>query len=176
MKKYKYDCLTCPYVQPSKTIKATASRYAQDIQGSVNCHTQNVVHCLSCNRCPEQFIGETEKSLAQRFRQHRGFVRNKTLDKATGHHFNQPGQILVALRIAVMEKVYSKDPWMRRLEDNRQCGQSSVRTIVSADNCQGTFVREDICPRTIISKHIMLGSLERSGLGDFESSIYSGGL
>ena len=69
MKKCRYDCLTCPYVQPNNTFKATASRYAHDIQGSVDCHTQNVVYCLSCNRCPKQFIGETEKSLAQRFEQ-----------------------------------------------------------------------------------------------------------
>jgi hypothetical protein len=36
--------------------------------------------------------------------------------------------------------------------DNRQCGQLSVRTIV-----RRTFVREDICPRKIISTHIMFG-------------------
>jgi hypothetical protein len=42
-------------------------------------------------------------------------------------------------------------------------GQSSVRTIVSADNHQcgqlsvRTIVRKDICSRKIISKHIMLG-------------------
>ena len=36
--------------------------------------------------------------------------------------------------------------------DNCQCGQSSVRTIVSANNGQW-----DICSRQIISKHIMLG-------------------
>ena len=45
-----------------------------------------------------------------------------------------------------------------RVEDNHQCGQLleygqlSVRTIV-----KGTFVREDICPRPIISKPIMFG-------------------
>ena len=54
------------------------------------------------------------------------------------------------------------------LEDNRQCGQSSERTIVSADNCQcgqlsertivrGTFVREDICPRQFLLKPIVFG-------------------
>ena len=36
--------------------------------------------------------------------------------------------------------------------DNRQCGQSSVRTIV-----RGTYVRKDICPRINIWKHIVLG-------------------
>ena len=36
-------------------------------------------------------------------------------------------------------------------------GRYGKRIIVSADNCHLSFVREDICPRNIISKHIMLG-------------------
>jgi hypothetical protein len=36
----------------------------------------------------------------------------------------------------------------QRLEDNRQCGQSLVRTIVSADNCQ-----VDICQGGHLSKN-----------------------
>ena len=118
MKKCKYNCLTCPYVQPCKTIKATATKFAHDIQGSVDCQTQNVVYCLSCDRCQEQYVGETEKSLAQRFGQHRGYVRNKNLDKATGQHFNQPGHSMADMRIMVMEKVHSKDPQMRKTRES----------------------------------------------------------
>ena len=84
----------------------------------MDCHPQNVVYCLSCNRCLEQYIGETEKSLSQRFGQHRGYVRNNNLDKATGHHFNQPGHSLANMRIAVMEKVYSNDPQMRKTRES----------------------------------------------------------
>ena len=46
-----------------------------------------------------------------------------------------------------------------RVEDNRQCGQLSVRTIVRGTFVRGTFVREDICPRPIISKPIMFGTV-----------------
>ena len=35
-----------------------------------------------------QFVGETEKTLAVRFSQHRGYARNGKVDTATGNHFN----------------------------------------------------------------------------------------
>ena len=118
MKKCKFSCLTCPYVQTGRTITATASNFKHDIQGSVDCHTQNVVYCLSCDKCQEQYVGETEKSLNQRFSQHRGYVNTKKLDQATGHHFNLPGHSLSDMRISVIEKVYSKDPQMRKTRES----------------------------------------------------------
>ena len=118
MKKCNYNCLTCPYVQQSKFVAANTSKFKHDIQGSVDCQTQNVVYCLSCDKCPEQYVGETEKSLSQRFSQHRGYVNTKKTDQATGHHFNQPGHSLSDMRITVIEKIYSKDPQMRKARES----------------------------------------------------------
>ena len=84
MKRCPYDCLTCPYVQSGKTIHATATKYKHDLEAAVDCQTANIIYCLSCNKCSEQYIGETEQTLSQRFGQHRGYVRNKKLDQATG--------------------------------------------------------------------------------------------
>ena len=58
-------------------------------------------------------MGETEKTLGVRFGQHRGYVRNKKIEKATGYHFNQPGHSISDMRISVMEKVWADDPFMR---------------------------------------------------------------
>ena len=44
------------------------------------------------DKCQEQYIGEKEKTLSVRFRQHRGYVRNKEVEKSTwapnGRHEN----------------------------------------------------------------------------------------
>jgi hypothetical protein len=63
-------------------------------------------------------VGETEKSLEQRFGQHQGYVRTKNLDKTTGQHFNTPEHSLADKRITLMEKVYSKDPQIRKTRES----------------------------------------------------------
>ena len=118
MKKCRYDCLTCPYAQPSKTIKATATNFQHDIQGSVDCQTQNVVYVITCSKCKEQYVGQTERTLSMRFSEHRGYVYTKKLDKATGHHFNQAAHSLSDMRVSVLEKVHSKDPHMRETRES----------------------------------------------------------
>ena len=64
----------------------------------MNCQTENVIYCISCNRCNEVYVGQTSKSLSQRFSQHLGYIRNfhnhtaagKRIEP-TGQHFNGPG-------------------------------------------------------------------------------------
>ena len=56
---------------------------------------------------------ETGKTLPQRFAQHRGYVLNKQLDKATGAHFNRPGHKMSDMKVTILEKVHSDDPQMR---------------------------------------------------------------
>ena len=89
MKKCPYNCLTCPYVQEGKIVKATATNFTQEIESAINCQTKNVIYCISCDKCLKQYIGETERTLALRSNEHRGYVRNEKLDKATGEHFHQ---------------------------------------------------------------------------------------
>ena len=69
---------------------------------------------LGCNRCPQQYIGETERSLKERFSAHRGYVTNKQLNKATGKHFNEGGHKISDMTITVLEKVYNNNPLYRK--------------------------------------------------------------
>ena len=118
MKKCPYNCLTCPYVKESKTIKSTASKFQHDIEWAVNCQTSNIVYCVSCDKCGEQYVGQTEKTLSLRFGQHRGYVRNRKLDKATGHHFNLPGHSHSDMKVQVVEKVHTPDEMMRETRES----------------------------------------------------------
>ena len=118
MKRCRYDCLTCPYVQTGKAVTSSASSYKHEIETQVDCQTSNVVYCLTCSKCKEQYIGETEKTLAIRFGQHRGYVRNKELQKATGAHFNQAGHQMADMKITILEKVKSTDPQLRKIRES----------------------------------------------------------
>ena len=118
MRKCRYDCLTCPYVQSGQLVKSSASNYKHEIETQVDCQTSNLIYCLSCDKCQEQYIGETEKTLSIRFGQHRGYVRNKDMDKTTGEHFNRPGHKMADMKITIVEKVKSTDPQLRKTRES----------------------------------------------------------
>ena len=61
-----------------------------------------------------QYIGETGRSAKVRFKEHIGYVENVQLEKATGNHFNLPGHSISDMQFVILEKIYSKDPGVRK--------------------------------------------------------------
>ena len=59
-------------------------------------------------------MGETERSLRERFLEHKGYVNNKILSKATGAHFNGKGHSISDMEITVIEKIFDTDPQFRK--------------------------------------------------------------
>ena len=57
-------------------------------------------------KCPQQYVGETEKSLKHRFSEHKGYVTNKMYTKATGLHLNEEGHTVSVMEVTVLEKVF----------------------------------------------------------------------
>ena len=113
-------CVTCPFVKPGKTIKATAINYAVDINRAVDCNTRNVIYCIECvkHSCRQQYIGQTHKSLKERFNQHRGYVNTKKLAKATGNHFNQGGHTISDMQVTIVEKVFNQSEFFRKRRES----------------------------------------------------------
>ena len=65
-------------------------------------------------RCMERYIGDTGRLLRARLAEHRGYVVNKTTERATGAHFNLPGHSLSDMKITVLEQVKFKDESYRK--------------------------------------------------------------
>ena len=107
-------CVICPIVKERKVISATSNNFKVEINCSVNCESENIIYLLGCNRCPQQYIGETERSLKERLSEHKGYVTNKQLSKATGKHFNEGGHKISDMTITVLEKVYNNNPLYRK--------------------------------------------------------------
>ena len=61
-----------------------------------------------------QYIGESERSLQERFSDHKGYVTNRQVTKATGQHFNLPGHRASDMMVTIIEKVHSLDPLVRK--------------------------------------------------------------
>jgi hypothetical protein len=62
-------------------------------------------------RCGQQYIGQTSRSLRERFSQLCGHVDRNT--EATGRHFNLPGHSKSYMSVTVIEKIHSPSVWVR---------------------------------------------------------------
>ena len=108
------NCGVCPYVKVGKSVTSTSNRFKVDINTSVNCTSRNVVYLLGCNKCPQQYIGETDRMLKERFVEHRGYARAQMKNKATGKHFSEKGHSVSDMTITVLEKIFNPDPQYRK--------------------------------------------------------------
>ena len=50
----------------------------------------------------------------ERIYQHMGYVRNKTLTRAPGEHFNLPGRGINNMKFQILERVSLNDPFYAR--------------------------------------------------------------
>ena len=109
----KPNCPACPYIQVEKTFKASATSYKVDLNLEVDCNTINICYAISCikERCGQQYIGQSGRSLKERFRQHLNYVDRNM--EATGKHFNLPGHSKSDIRVTIIEKIHKRDVWTR---------------------------------------------------------------
>ena len=65
-----FKCAACPFIKEGRKIEATQSNFKIDINVSANWLTTNIIYMLGCKRCPQQYVGESERSLKERFLEH----------------------------------------------------------------------------------------------------------
>ena len=99
-------CTSCPYINTGNTVKINGTKY-WNITRRVSCDTFNCVYLIECNidSCKQHYIGQTGSLLKYRLADHRGYIINQVVSKATGAHFNLPGHILADIRITILEQV-----------------------------------------------------------------------
>ena len=107
-------CSICPFVENGSSVKSTSTNHTIDINTSVNCQSRNIIYCITCLNCRMQYVGESERSLQDRFSELRGYVTHQNLTKATGYHFNLPGHSVSDMRVTILEKIHSGDPLVRK--------------------------------------------------------------
>ena len=111
------NCPICPFVKRGKQVKASATNYSVDLDRKFTCQDKNVIYCIECDLCNSQYIGESERSLQERFSEHKGYVANHHLNKATGNHFNLRGHQIHHMKVTVVEKIRNFDPRFRKTRE-----------------------------------------------------------
>ena len=106
MAKCTFNCSACPYVIQGRNVKIN-KRSTWTINRRLNCNTFNAIYMIECEKekCKLRYIGESKRSIKYRFADHRGYVVNKHVDKATGAHFNLPGHSLSHMKFTILEQV-----------------------------------------------------------------------
>ena len=108
----KNGCLTCPYVMEIHQVQSKNTGKTVKINSLCYCESKGIVYYIQCKNCLEEYIGQTGRSLAKRFEEHRGYINNKTNDP-TGIHFNLPGHQISDMQITVLENVFSQSRAVR---------------------------------------------------------------
>ena len=98
------NCNICPFVKECKSVTSSFSSANVSINCLANCDTSNVIYVISCDKCNEQYIGQTGRPIKQRIKEHLRYVKNNSLSEPTGLHFNLPGHDFSMLKFTVLER------------------------------------------------------------------------
>ena len=63
-----------------------------------------------------KYVGETDRTMRERFQEHKTYVNQKKSNKQTGEHFNTPKHTLSNMTIATLEKVKVSNTLYRKKE------------------------------------------------------------
>ena len=86
----------CPKFNSSCTVKSSNTGRIHDCVNKeypriVNCHSQNVIYCITCRRCSVQYVGQTAVKINVRFCTHRQCMKGSTNAKSClklANHFS----------------------------------------------------------------------------------------
>ena len=79
-----------------------------------NCESFNIIYLIQCKKCDQKYIGTTGRQLKHRLADHRGYIFNQVISRATGAHFNLPGHSLAQLQVTILEQTKYNDEEYRK--------------------------------------------------------------
>ena len=125
------DCSLCSHSSNTsvRTVyKADGTREEYPISSKLTCTDESIIYVISCEKqsgeCIKkhpQYVGETGHSAKWRCSRHLGTVTNPSqVDTITpvGSHFRLPGHDQSHLNFAPIEKIQSKDPFVRKVRES----------------------------------------------------------
>lgn len=99
-------CLACRYhcKAMTKTVVSNVHGESFNIQNSLSCKSSSIIYLITCRKCNMQYVGETNRKLAERLTDHRSNIKNL---KATpiGVHFNSANHSFLDIHAVAVEQV-----------------------------------------------------------------------
>ena len=131
-----YTRLVYRRVKEGMVAQATASTYRKEIETSLNCQSRNILYLIECKKCCLQYVGETDRSLQDRFSDQKGYVNNTRLNQATGEHFNRPGHSISDMSVMAIQKVFDRGaPYRKELGKEKISNFRGFRHGINKNAC-----------------------------------------
>ena len=108
-------CTACPYITQGSEVKIDNTS-VWHIDRQMSCETFNSIYLLQCKKdnCRQRYIGTSGRQLKYRLSDHRGYISNQVVSKATGAHFNLPGHSLADLGVTILEQTRNNSEEYRK--------------------------------------------------------------
>ena len=81
-------CRYCPLIDKSGKIESCYSNRTYNSKIRVDCKSNNIIYCITCNLCKIQYVGQTKRRLMDRFQGHFYKISIKDTEDAVGRHFS----------------------------------------------------------------------------------------
>ena len=85
-------CRTCDYISRDSTLQGPQCSF--NIKDAFTCKSSGLVYAISCRRCSAVYIGETGRTLRERFGEHLRSIEKNLPGFPVAEHFNANGHTL----------------------------------------------------------------------------------
>ena len=68
-------CHYCPLLNTSGTIKCHVTGKIFKTMKNITCRSSNLIYCITCKKCDMQYVGQTGRSILERFQGHCGKIK-----------------------------------------------------------------------------------------------------
>ena len=115
-----HNCVMCNYSPKFVNhIVSSKTNIKVPILSDLNCLSKNVLYYISCTKSERpcstnkpEYIGQTSRSVCERFREHKCSVKENATS-SVGKHFYENGHDRSNLQIVPFEQIRSSNPWIR---------------------------------------------------------------
>ena len=100
------DKIHWPIFQLAELVFSRASTWYKKNKQQMTCKSTNLIYMIQCKRCKKQYIGETKRTLRERFTEHKQATNNPSHTNASAAvptHFNLPDHSIEDMRLIPLE-------------------------------------------------------------------------
>ena len=84
----KTSCIYCDSMDETGHIYSYRTKQSYESKFNIYCQSSNLVYCLQCNTCSNQYVGQSKRKLLERLREHFNNIKKTHPNDPIGCHFN----------------------------------------------------------------------------------------
>ena len=101
-------CRYCPLIDTSGEVQSTVTGQRFWCMKSMTCCSSNLIYCITCATCSQQYVGQTKRTVMAYLRGHFDKIQREITEDAVGGHFSSKDHRGTRdLRIQVLEFIKS---------------------------------------------------------------------